>query len=509
MSSSKKIFSGIVWSSLGNIISALYGFFSVPILLFHFGKQQYGLIGLALSVNVYLKLMDMGFSSGNVKFFSQFLVKNDFVKLNKLFQSSLVFYGVVGIINGIILAIISYFAKSIFSLSDADANILQHMFYVLIISAFFGWISSLLDQFLRANEIIGWEQRLMIFSRLLQVLILFLTIKYNFNVKLFFMLTTFSSLIIIPFSVLKINSLGYKISYLPRYYNDVFKQILPYCLSIFSFGIFQFSAVYLRPIILSLRAGVAFVADYRILEGFASVILLLGSSFTAVILPSASKAKALGDTDKINKIAYDGTKYITIFLSFFVFGFILISSDLLTLYVGKGYSYLLIWLVIWILTLLAAHTSALSSLVLSEAKLRPIVIMSAFSSILSLGIAWFLTPIYKVGGVVFGYLFYNIFQMLFYYTYYYSKVMKLNSSRIFLKSFLFPSSFIAAVTVLLFYTLPMLNHVSKAYLRIGISCLVYGVVLIPSVIFLLLNKNDRDFVIGVLKFKKRNSINSL
>ncbi len=502
MSSSKRILSGVIWSSLGNVISALYSFFSVPILLFHFGKQHYGLIGLALSVNVYLKLMDMGFSSGNVKFFSEWIVKKEYVQLNKLFQSSLAFYGTIGIVNAIILSIVSFYAKQIFSLSDSDEDILHSMFYVLMISAFFGWLSALLDQFLRANEIIGWEQRLMIFSRLLQVLALYLTIKFNFSVKLFFALTTFSSLIIIPFSIWKINSLKFKITYFPKYYPEIFKKILPYCLSLFSFGIFQFSAIYLRPIILSMRANVGAVAEYRILEGFANMVLLLGSSFTTVILPSASKAKALNDRFKMDKIAYDGTKYVSVFLSIIVFGFVLVSKDVLNLYVGKAYDYLWIWLIVWIITLLAAHTSAISSLVLSETNLRPIVIMSSFSSISSLTIAWFLTPSYRVGGVVFGYLFYNIFQMGFYYIYYYPKVMQLNSPKIFFKSFFIPSIFVASTACLVFYVYPYFFH-NHGYNRVFLSGAIYMLILLPVVFLLIMNNSDRLFVKQLLKIKQK------
>lgn len=63
MSSSKKIVSGVIWSTFVNVINALYGFVAVPILINHFGKAEYGLIGLAMSVNVYMNLMDMGFNS--------------------------------------------------------------------------------------------------------------------------------------------------------------------------------------------------------------------------------------------------------------------------------------------------------------------------------------------------------------------------------------------------------------------------------------------------------------
>lgn len=79
MSRSRKVVSGVVWGAMMNILGAVYGFISVPILLNYFGKGEYGLIGLATSVNVYVQLMDLGMSSTNVRFFSLHWLKRNIV----------------------------------------------------------------------------------------------------------------------------------------------------------------------------------------------------------------------------------------------------------------------------------------------------------------------------------------------------------------------------------------------------------------------------------------------
>ena len=63
MGSAKKIARGAIWNTMANIVNGIYGFISVPLLIAYFGKSNYGLIGLALSVNVYLNLMDLGLNS--------------------------------------------------------------------------------------------------------------------------------------------------------------------------------------------------------------------------------------------------------------------------------------------------------------------------------------------------------------------------------------------------------------------------------------------------------------
>lgn len=79
MGSAKKIARGAVWTTMANIVNGIYGFISVPLLIAYFGKSNYGLIGLALSVNVYLNLMDLGLNSTNIRFFSNWLAKGNHV----------------------------------------------------------------------------------------------------------------------------------------------------------------------------------------------------------------------------------------------------------------------------------------------------------------------------------------------------------------------------------------------------------------------------------------------
>ena len=99
MGSANKIAGGVFWSVIVNVVNGIYGFVSVPLLINHFGKAEYGLIGLGTSVNVDLKLLDMGFNCTNLRFYSNWLAKGDKQKTSKLFQSSLVLYGCIGVVH--------------------------------------------------------------------------------------------------------------------------------------------------------------------------------------------------------------------------------------------------------------------------------------------------------------------------------------------------------------------------------------------------------------------------
>lgn len=198
MNSSKKIVKGFAWTTIVNIVNGVYGFISVPILIAYFGKSDYGLIGLAMSVNVYLRLMDMGFNTTNIRYFSNWLAKDDSLKVKRLFQTSLSFYGVLGLLNAIIMLIISAFSDTIFNVSPQQDLIIKHLFYILAISAFISWFTSCFDQLIKANEYVGWTQKMTLLPKCIQIIILVLTVTIGFNIEMYYTLTTFSMFIIIP-----------------------------------------------------------------------------------------------------------------------------------------------------------------------------------------------------------------------------------------------------------------------------------------------------------------------
>lgn len=436
MGSGKKIVKGVVWTTIYNIVNALYGFISVPILIGYFGKAEYGLIGLAMSVNVYMRLMDMGADATNVRFFSFWLAKDDKESLRKGFSTSLSFYTIVGLLNALVLLIVALFADRIFNVSPEQCVILRQMFYVLMIAAVVSWFSSCLNQLVRATENVAWLQMMQLVPKIAQIVILVLTVCLKFDIVTYFLLTSLSIVLLIPLFVIKIKKEVPEVSFVPKMHWPVLKELLPYCLNIFSFSIFQFSFYNLRPVFLGIRGTVESVADFRILNAIVTVVTMLGGAFLSVLLPSSSRVVARENRDAYNRIAYDGTRYISILICLCCFGMMAVGKELLTLYVGDGFLYLLPWLNIWLLCTLATHNQAISSLILAGSDIRAITWCSAFSSVIGLVLSWLLIPKYDLGGVVIAFVAYSVLQIGFYYIYYWPRKMGINSWKVFSRDFI-------------------------------------------------------------------------
>lgn len=201
MGSKQKVVKGVVWTMIVNLVNAIYGFISVPILINYFGKAEYGLIGIAMSINVYMNLMDMGFNSTNVRFFSTWLAQNKHERLLKGFQTSLSFYGIIGLLNALVLLTIALFSNQIFNITQEQNEVLRHLFSILAISAFCQWFSSCFDQVIKATENVDWIQKRTLLTKILMLLVLGGTVLFGFSIEIYFILTCLAQLAIVPMSV--------------------------------------------------------------------------------------------------------------------------------------------------------------------------------------------------------------------------------------------------------------------------------------------------------------------
>lgn len=495
MNSSKRIASGVAWTTIVNVVNGVYGFISVPILIAFFGKSDYGLIGLAMSVNVYLRLMDLGFNSTNIRYFSNWLAKKEYHNVSCLFQTSISFYGTLGLLNALILLLVSVFSDSIFNVTADQDVIVKHLFYILAISAFISWYTSCFDQLVKAHEYVGWTQKMTLLPKVVQVIILIFTVTIGFSIEWYYALTAFSMFLIIPFMIRKIKSLCPYISFLPAFDVRIFREVLPYSLNIFSFGLFQFSILNLRPVFLGIQSTPDSITDYRILDGIVRIVIMIGGAFLGAFLPSVSKVVALHDKSSYDKVAYQGTKFISIAICFCCFGMMSIVPELLTVYVGKEFLYLTCWLDLWLLATLVTHNQAISSLILAGSDIRAITYCSIFASVVGLLACWCLIPFYGVGGTVVSYCLYCLIQILFFYLYYWPKVMGINSVKVFFCSFA-PFMMIGAVIC-----------VSLRFLSLG-DINIWGLLVIKGFIFFLIfilatyfliDKKDKEFIWKTIK----------
>lgn len=453
-SSIKYIAGSFIWSSIAKILNAGLKFVSIPLLLNYFGKDNYGLIALAVSTNAYMQLLNMGMNTGAVKFFAQWIESKKFDLINRVTRTNLTFYTGLGIINSLILLLLAWKGGGIFKITPEEFSTFRYLLYILAGVSILNWSIFVFNQLLVADEKITFTQQMLSIRNIFNLVIVLFTIYFKWSIIQYFLYdSVLNMLVIVPY-YLKCKHHKLIKSIIPGFYWKDFSIVFKYSLAIFAMSIFQFTATSSRPLILGMfsNQGASILADYRVVEVFPLFIISIGGMLISILLPKTSQAIQRNDQVAIKKIAYDGTKYTSILVAFLCFPIILISKDILTLYVGESYTHLSKWLALWVLTLtLFLHNSPVSSLVLATGKTRMLVYSSAIACTVSIFINIIFTNRFGVGSAVIGYLVYIIIQMSFYYFYFNNKVLGLNSFKIF-KSFAIPTllGLIAMVPILFF-----------------------------------------------------------
>ena len=497
MGKSKKIFSGMVWTVIQNVVNILYGLVSVPFLINYFGKEEYGLIGIALSVNTYVQLLDMGMNNANVKFFAEYLSKGEYDKYQKYFSLTHLLYIVIGLLNTIILLVVSFYADSLFKVTPEQAVTLMHLLWVLAINATFSWISVCFDQLLRAEEFIDWIIKRSTVLKLLQFVVLAAVLWGHLSIEEYFVGHVFLVTAILPLTIIKAKKTQPWLKMNFAFDKTTFKTVMPYVLAIFSFGVSQFLASSSRPIFLGALSGPSSVAEYQVMVTITSVITIFTGAFTQVLLPFATKLAVNNDRDNLKRVIYQGSKYVNILLILLVFSIIASCTPILRLYVGESFVSISHWLIVWLLMLLLSHRNVMTSIVFSQKNLKVVAKMGLIAATIAILLYCLLIPRYGVGGVVIGYLAHELIHTLFYYFYYFPKVLLFRTPSFLIKTII--PVWIVAVTIVVLLnfisTRLQLNDFSVIFINVFLFTLIFSV----FVWFIYLNKDDKKFLVSLIR----------
>lgn len=472
MSHARYFLGSVFWGTAAKVIDAVVKFATIPMLIHHFGKDDYGLLTLAMAANAYMQLLDLGINTGAIKFFSQWIAEGKLDQVRKVAQSSLAFYGWIGIANGLLLACLAIFSDRIFHVQPSQTPMLREMLFILAGFSIFNWFSSVANQLLMANHEMVWIQQVTLMKSLATFALAGATLWMKLGLDSYFWwLSGINTLATLPL-LLSAKKRGLLQQFWPSWDWTAFQPVFKYSMGIFAMSLFQFTASQSRPLVLGIFSpnGTAVLTDYRVMEVFPLFILSIGGMILTTLLPTSSRAIHQNDKALVEKIVYDGTRIVSIFLCILCFPVVAVSSDLLTLYVGQTFAHFGIWLSVWCLTLIISmHTTPVSSLILATGKTKILVYSSAFSCSASIIINAILCKSLGAASAVIGFLTYIIIQVIFNYVFFIKKTLQLNPSRIFW-SFLLPVilAFIALMPAYL--VRPQIHEIK---LRVAASLIIW------------------------------------
>lgn len=410
--------SSMLWSTFSKVLNAVLGFVSVPLLIGYFGKADYGLLSIATACNGYMHLMDLGMNTGAVKFFSQWEAEGKRDLIRRVSATNATFYIIISLINILGLLLLAIFGEPLFSVTHEQFQTLRVCFLILAFFSTMSWLTTVYTQLLTAYKKIDFTMKVQSAQVVMKAVLIVCIFVFDFRIiHYFFFLTLITSIALIPY-MYKCKKDGYIESYKPASYWGEFRIVLSFSISIFALSLFQVSATQARPIVLSIVAehGAEAVADYRIVEVIPQFIIMMCGTLSSIFLPKSSEMLVNNSKEEIQSYVNTWTLRTTLLVVMLCFPFIVGSEAILSAYVGKEYSYLGKWLVVWLsILIIQMHSTPAYSFILANGKTKLLVITTALACVLSIVVNALLCKNYSVGSAVIGYVIYILCLIGVYY----------------------------------------------------------------------------------------------
>ncbi len=436
----KNMVSGSIWGVSGKLIDAMVKFAVIPLMIAHYGRKEFALVSLVISLNAYMRMMDLGMNVGGVRYFAIWLAQGKKEELLRVARASFLVYGGIGIVNAIVFILLAIFGKELFRMDVNQHYEFQWMLVLLAMSTVFSWLSYVVDQLLNANEEFIWISKMAIVSSLLNIFVTAAAIWFNLSIVVYFFLYLCSILFVIPFNVGRLTRLSIPLGTLLRpKWHPAFREVFKYSLALFAMGVFQASADAIRPILLGAFAveGIEVLADYRVIQAISMLVVSMGGLFLNMLVPVSAKMVATNDKVQQDLLTNRGTIFITAFLSILIGGLILNGSYILGIFVGPSYAGLQGWLSVWLLTLLLnMHMFPVTGVIMSTGKTKPLVLSSAIGCIVSVLLTILLAHRFGIGAAILGYLGFVLINLAFTYGFYIPVILQMNAKSLFFNSFL-------------------------------------------------------------------------
>lgn len=285
----KKI--AVILSIINTIVSAVVSIIYIPLLLSTIGKNEYGLYQLIGSIIAYFSTMYSSINASVMKYYTEYLIKEDYKKMENTLAISKRIFIFISIIIVIIAIPISYAFKSSFSANLTDNEIKESMFMfkIMILNILVYLNGSIYSASILAHEKFIFRKILDLAVTILQPISVLCLIKEypraSTIVIIQLLLNIISLFICMYYSK---NRLKVKVKY---HYKDInlIKGIFSLSSSVLLISIADQIFWKTDQIILGSMYGTGIVAEYAIGAQFNSLFISAGVVITSVIVPMITK----------------------------------------------------------------------------------------------------------------------------------------------------------------------------------------------------------------------------
>ncbi len=394
----KRITKNIKFGSIGSIISLLISAIASSVFYKSLGPLYFGIYTLFTGFSAYIFLFDFGLSKSYLFWFSKYLARNDYTKINRLIFNGTIVYLFFSLVFVLICIL---FEKQFFNFLKIDSNLtLNNSYLIVLFSLFFtvpfNWASVFIIA-AKKNDILS----LIISTHVVITnLLLIILAKVGINFTYFIMTSCITNILLICIMIIYIKRNYQFIKYEP-YFN--MKEVFLLFKMSWKFQVDSLSAFFLfniSKLFLSNQYGPASVSYYEIGLKYTNAVTRMLSNVPTVIVPEASDYVEKGNINELRALFLKGTFYFSVIYIPIIFLAIYISKDFIFLWFGEKLTIAGdVSIFLLLSALLQFSTSFMSPITLAAGKIGITMVSSIIVTAIFIVVTPLLTFLYGIVGI--------------------------------------------------------------------------------------------------------------
>lgn len=484
------------------ILNGIIGFWLPPYLIKSLGVSVYGMIPLAAAIIGYASLVTIGINGSLSRFLTIDLANNAEEEANYTFNTALASVSFLLIVLLPLLLIFSLNINKFISVPEGvikDASMLfvcaSIAFVLTSLTAIFNTSAYVKNRLDLVNQV----SMISMSTRVVLVLIIFLWISISLtgygyailaaslfsSLYSYYLFRRFTPFITINFYKVRLSSL---------------KRLLSMggWLIVIQIGSILFLQIDL--LVINKTLGALEAGRYSVILLWSMMIRQFSSSISGALSPLILNLYAKKEFDKMIMLSKLSVKTLTLFITCIVGVLCIISGDLLKLWINEEMSSLK-WLFILVIILLPLNLGVQPLFSLNRAynKVKVPGIITCIMGIISLSLSVSLVKFTSLGlyGIALAGAIVLTMKNFIFMPLYAANNMKINKLTFFQSSL--SSVFLLSVSLVITFIYPALIHIKNWPQLIGHSLFLF--LLLTSISYLLLGRNERSMILGIVRQK--------
>ncbi len=393
---------GSSWFALG--VNVVVGIFLSPFILHRLGDDAFGLWILIFSVTGYYGLFDLGIRSSIVRFVAKYSANNENEQLNRLINTAIFSYGLIGLTALVVTFIATYYVDAIFRVPREFLITARWLLLMVGTSVSLGFPIGVFSGILEGLQRFYLLNSISIASTLLRALLIVLALRHGGGLLIVALITV--SLPLVAgianfFNAMRLLPLRFGFQYASR---SSLRNVAGYSGTTFLIIVAQRLRFKTDALVIATFVSATAVTYFTIGSRLVDYVSETVSSLAQIFIPMASQSQAKGDMDGVRKIFILGNRACAFIIFPMTAALTILGKSVIEAWVGAKYvavSYPILLVLLYPTALMLAQ-SASGRTLWALAKHRVLAVVTLTEGLANLVLSIILVRHYGILGDAIG-----------------------------------------------------------------------------------------------------------